>query len=133
MGKYNAKGELIPDPTPVEVPVGFGAPESLESMIARLVRVESIRAAETGSAETFEESDDMDIEEDDPIASTYEVRDMVPEKPEESKFVEPPVQTRSMPKEFAKDWEEYQAFKAFREAQEKAKAANNPPESGGTQ
>lgn len=129
MAKYNEKGEMIPDCTPVEVPVGFGAPESLESMIARLVRVESTRAAETGSAETFEEADDLDMEDDDPIASAYEVREMVPEKPEESKLVHPPDPTKNMPEEYAKDWEEFQAFKAFREAQEKAaQAPKNSPE-----
>ena len=69
MAKFNDKGEQIPDPTPVEIPVGFSAPEPLESMIARLVRQESFRSGVNAEAETFEEADDLDVDEDDPVSA----------------------------------------------------------------
>lgn len=63
--KLDEKGRELLDNTPVELPLGFEHPESLEERIRRLVRTSvSDHAAESG-AETFEEADDFDIADDD--------------------------------------------------------------------
>lgn len=70
------KGQLveIPDNTPVELPLGYEHPESLENMIKRMVRIHSQIASESG-AETLEEADDFD-EEDNMIVSDHQFTDM---------------------------------------------------------
>lgn len=94
MAKYTADGHHeIPDPTPVEIPIGYKAPETLQQMIARMVQSEALKAElRRQGAETFEESDDFEVEGDEgEMVSTYEMRDMAeefiaerPEKKEET-------------------------------------------------
>lgn len=60
---FNKEGEEIPDPTPVEMPLGFEHPEPLEMMMARLVRQISYEQGRAGE-ETIEESDDFDIDDE---------------------------------------------------------------------
>lgn len=68
--------EEIPDKKPVALPVGFERPEPLESMIARLIRVESVRAGQQG-LETFEEADDFDLDDEEGnLVSQYQMTDM---------------------------------------------------------
>lgn len=66
MAKYDKEGRVeIPDPTPVEIPLGYEAPETLEQMIARLVVANDFRKSqEQQGMESFEEADDFDVEED---------------------------------------------------------------------
>lgn len=94
--------EEIPDPTPVEMPIGYEHPESLESMIARLVHNESRRAKSQGQ-ESFEESDDFDMDDDSEIISEYQMTDMQEEyvtKPDGSARVAPgPTETAEKPSE----------------------------------
>lgn len=73
MAKFDDKGREIPDPTPVQVPLGFHKPEPLEKTIARMMRAANEEAMRQG-AETFEEADDFDIP-DDPLdpASPFEM------------------------------------------------------------
>lgn len=74
VAKLNSKGQEIPDPTPVAVPIGFGIPESLESKIRRMVRSESLSmAAERAGHETFEEADDFDVDDEDDMSSPWEM------------------------------------------------------------
>lgn len=76
MAKYTEGNRLeIPDPTPVEMPIGYHHPETLQAMIARMVRFESDRAKEHG-LETFEESDDFDVDDDSEIVSPYQMSEM---------------------------------------------------------
>lgn len=71
----------IPDKTPVELPVGYHPPETLEAMIARLVRYESSRAEKVGQ-ETFEEADDFEVADDaGEFHSPYQMTDMQEEAP----------------------------------------------------
>lgn len=64
---YNSKGEEIPDPTPVALPVGFERPVPLGERIRALVHSEVLRRGlEEVEAETFDDADDFDIP-DDPI------------------------------------------------------------------
>lgn len=82
MAKYNEKHEEIGDPTPVAVPIGYRVPETLEAKIARMVRVMSERASQIG-VETFEESDDFDVEDDgdEKVLSKYELSEMEEQLP----------------------------------------------------
>lgn len=64
MAQYDRFHREIPDKTPVAMPLGYERPEPLESMIARMIRVESVKAQKEGK-ETFEESDDFDCDDDD--------------------------------------------------------------------
>lgn len=70
----------VPDKTPVEMPLGYERPESLESMIARMVRVHS-QIAEKHGAESFEEADDFDTDDDVELVSPYQLTDMQEETP----------------------------------------------------
>lgn len=67
--RYNERGHEILDPTPVEMPVRFQRPPTLQEQIKAFVKRELSEAAEAQGVETFEEADDFDIE-DDPIDPT---------------------------------------------------------------
>lgn len=86
MAKYTQDNRMeIPDPRPVEMPIGYEHPEPLESMIARMVRLESERAGQQG-LETFEEADDFDVDDDEgELVSPYQMSTMQEELPHESK------------------------------------------------
>lgn len=80
MAKYNERHEEIPDNTPVEMPLGYERPESLQSMIARMIGQISKAAQESGRFETFEEADDFDDDEVE-VKSPYQMTDMEEEQP----------------------------------------------------
>lgn len=64
-GKVFVNGEEICDPTGIEIPIGCEEPESIESMIQRMVRQVS---REVGvKDETLEESEDFDMDDDDDL------------------------------------------------------------------
>lgn len=67
-------GFEVPDSKPMEIPIGWKKPPSLQEQVQRMVRHEMSRAAEKTGQETFEEADDFDIP-DDPVdlTSPYEV------------------------------------------------------------
>lgn len=68
----------IPDPTPMEIPAGFKHPESLAEMVQRLVRRQVSDAAEANGFESFEESEDFEIDDMfDPTSPYEEVFDPV--------------------------------------------------------
>lgn len=71
MCSYNERGEEILDPTPIALPVGFTRPRSLQDTMKKLVQDELIRRdLQAHEIETFEEADDFDVEEQDPLEST---------------------------------------------------------------
>lgn len=88
MAKYNERNEEIPDKRPIAVPLGYEVPESLSDMIARMVRTHSVIAARNG-AETFEESDDFDVD-DEEMTSQYELKPMQEEYVQPKPVVTPP-------------------------------------------
>jgi len=60
-----ADGKEIPDPVPMSPPVGLKPPEDLMTTIRRMVRHEEfIRAVDAEGFDTFEESEDYDVEDD---------------------------------------------------------------------
>lgn len=126
MAKYNEKGEVIPKKTPVSIPVGFQKPESLQSMIARMVRLESKRVEAAGAAaETFEEADDFDVDDEKSIISPYQMSQMQEEAPHLAKTV--PLEGTPNPDVKPVPDAEYEAFKAWKEAQKKI---SEPPTGG---
>lgn len=60
------------DPTPMEIPAGFRKPETMEEMVQRLVRRQVSDAAEAAGAESFEESEDFDVDDMFDPSSPYE-------------------------------------------------------------
>ncbi len=62
-----------PDPTPVEMPIGYQHPESLADQMRRFIRQE-VSAARDDDQGSFEDEDDF--EDDDPILTDYELTDM---------------------------------------------------------
>jgi len=71
--KFNEFGEELPDPTPVEVPAGFKEPESIQAMIARLVRTHVSDAAQRHGFESVEEANDFDVADEEFPETKYEV------------------------------------------------------------
>ncbi len=65
-----------PDPTPVELPVGYDHPLPLRDEMRRFIREELSNTAASAGEETFEESDDFDCHEDDELLSPYELTEL---------------------------------------------------------
>lgn len=124
---FDEHGNQIPDPTPVEIPVGFGHPESLEATIAKLVRLESQRARDTGEVESFEESDDFDLDDDNAeLTSGFQMTAMQEEARDLGKSLDPRQKDDAPPVDKSPpdpDRQEFEAFKAWKEAQKKSKGA----------
>lgn len=72
--KYDEFGREIPDQTPVEIPIGFKRPLTLQEEIQRAIRGEMSRQAAAEGMESFEEANDFDTEDvlDDP-RSNHEI------------------------------------------------------------
>lgn len=62
-------GAELPDPRPVELPVGFERPESIQETIRRLITDPAMRAElQDKDLESFDDADDFEIEDDGPIS-----------------------------------------------------------------
>lgn len=71
--KHDEKGREIPNPKPKIMNVSV-RPPSLQEQIQRLLRVELSRQVQDQGAETFDEANDLDVPEEDPMPlSGYEV------------------------------------------------------------
>ena len=64
-GSLDKNGNEVLDSTPMEIPVGFMRPPSIQQQIQRLVRTELSDAAGNRGDETFEESEDFGEEPED--------------------------------------------------------------------
>lgn len=76
--KYNERGEEMPDPTPVEVPLGFRKPPTLHEQIKMFIRTEEFRrAAAREGVENFEEANDFELgdEEFDEVPTVHEMQE----------------------------------------------------------
>lgn len=71
--RLNERGEEIPDPTPIEVPAGMKRPETLAEQVQRLVRRQVSDYAALHGHETFEEADDLEMDDDFDPSTPYEV------------------------------------------------------------
>lgn len=75
--RYNEKGQEIPDPRPIEVPLGLRRPKDIHEMIHDALRGERMRiAAERAGVESFEEANDFELDEEPDLVSKYELRPM---------------------------------------------------------
>lgn len=79
LSALNERGEEVLDQTPVAIPGGFEKPETMAEMIRRLAPNILSRMAENEGMETFEESEDFEIDDDsfDPTSPYEEVFDPV--------------------------------------------------------
>lgn len=72
---YYQGGKFYPDQTPLEIPLGYDIPETLESMIARMVHNE--RFYNNEEIDNVDEADDLDVMDEEPIlASRHEFTEM---------------------------------------------------------
>ena len=79
-------GEVL-DPRPMEIPAGFRKPESLAETVQRLTRGAIARHAAEQGFESFEESEDFDVDDDFDPSTPYEAefdpvlgRDITPDE-----------------------------------------------------
>lgn len=83
--EFTPEGLEILDQRPMEVPLGYERPLTLQEEIRRMIAVETSRAAEDAGLESFEEADDFDVPDgEDDFVSPYEIKEMTDEWPEES-------------------------------------------------
>lgn len=61
---HDSLGREVPDPRPAVVPTDLGRPESLKDQIRRILRQEVSDQVASQGMETFEESQDFDVESD---------------------------------------------------------------------
>lgn len=79
MALFDDRGRQIPDQRPVEVPLELRRPLSIQEEIKRFVRQELSRRAEASALETFEESDDFELDDEDDVPATQYELILVPE------------------------------------------------------
>jgi len=73
----NEYGQEVPDQQPVEIPLwARGQVESMDTIMRRVIRQHFDQEARLNEQETFEESEDFDIEEEDNWISPYELVEM---------------------------------------------------------
>lgn len=78
--EFTPEGLEILDSRPIELPLGFERPLSLQEEIRRMIALETSRAAADAGLESFEEADDFEVDEDaDEFVSPYEVLEMTEE------------------------------------------------------
>lgn len=65
---YYQGGKFYPDQTPLEIPLGYQIPESLESMIARMVHNEVFY--KNADHDNVDEADDLDVMDEEPLAAS---------------------------------------------------------------
>lgn len=67
-------GQEMTDSTPLRIPLGFQRPETLAEQVQRLVRTHISQTAANQGFETFEESEDFDVEDEPDFPDTpYEM------------------------------------------------------------
>jgi hypothetical protein len=71
--RQDDKGREIPDPNPIEIPAGMKRPETLAEQVQRLVRRQVSDYAAMHGKETFEEADDLEIDEEFDPSSPFEL------------------------------------------------------------
>ncbi|MEM2002530.1 MAG: hypothetical protein QXT77_07805 [Candidatus Methanomethylicaceae archaeon] len=79
--KFDEEGRELPDQTPIEVPLDFSRPLTLQEEIRRFLRIEASYVAENAGFETFEEADDFDVDDEEvEFVSPYEILEMSDEQ-----------------------------------------------------
>lgn len=70
-----------PDPTPLEIPLGMTKPETLEEIMARMIKSRFEMMAADNDMETEEEANDFDVGAEDDWHSPYELQEMQEDSP----------------------------------------------------
>lgn len=78
MKTFNEFGEEICNSEPMAIPLKFQRPTTIQEDIKRFIRAELSQQAEANSYETFEESDDFEVEDDIDFYSPYEFNEAEP-------------------------------------------------------
>lgn len=78
---YNENGEEILDPTPIEIPLHFQRPMSLNERIKQMVQHEASMIARANGYETFSEADDFNVDDDEIDPSSPWEENFDPEVP----------------------------------------------------
>jgi len=73
MAHLDERGHEVLDPTPMEIPLGFKRPPTLQEQIRQLIRTEMSQNAKGKGMETFEEADDFEVGDDFDPSSPYEL------------------------------------------------------------
>lgn len=79
--RFDDRGRELPDDTPVDVPLNYKRPPTIQEMIRAHIRTELSRQAVDDGAESFEEADDFDVGSDDDPLSAYELQVMQEDRP----------------------------------------------------
>lgn len=87
---HDEYGREVPDPRPLEWPAGLNRPESIQSMIARMVMTEMSKHRFEPEAETFEEANDFEMDDEDPADAVTRYQDMTEELPKPLPLAKPP-------------------------------------------
>lgn len=73
--RLDAEGREILDSAPMAIPAGFKRPDSIADQVRRLVRSHELaKAAEAAGLETFEESEDFEVDETFDPHTPYELQ-----------------------------------------------------------
>lgn len=86
--KFDDKGRELPDSTPIELPLHWQRPQTIQEQIRSFVRSELSRRAAAQGEETFEEADDFDVDDDFDPRSPWELNFDQEQEPRQT--AEPP-------------------------------------------
>lgn len=123
MAEWTEDGKLIPDNTPVEVPLHLKQGETEAMRIARAVSLEFSQQADKKGYETFEESQDFEIEDDEDIFPTSQFE--VVEMQEEYLPDDPAPEEKTIEELAIEQLEEENKQKAIEDAKTKIKTEKN--------
>lgn len=71
--RFDERGREILDPTPVDFPLNFKRPMTIQEQIRTFIRQELSQTAAAQGEETFEEADDFDVDDDFDPTSPWEL------------------------------------------------------------
>ena len=71
--RLDEHGHELPDPRPMEVPLGMKKPETIAEVVQRLVRHQVSQYAAMNGMETFEEAEDVEVDDEFDPSTPYEL------------------------------------------------------------
>jgi hypothetical protein len=119
--RLNEKGQEVPDPTPIAMPLGYSHPPTLEQRIKTMIAVTLSRQAAAAGRETFEEANDFNVGDDDDVKFKDEDDDVAVNDPNVQKAFEEEVPL--VREKISKAQAQSDALKASKTQKAKPKAA----------
>lgn len=86
----NEDGREVNNPAPIAYPGRLDDKPSLQDQIKRLLRIELSRQMAAQGHETFDEANDFDVDSDPEPFSPFEIKELIPETPDEPAPQAPP-------------------------------------------